>query len=116
MQDFQHLKMQIGKKLRELRLKKGLTVDVLTGLVNINYANYVRLENAKNNNPGLDILYRLAEFHGVPLNYFLQERGVKTVPSESAGVEKQLLSVFRKIRPNLQLLWLRLMSQTSREK
>ena len=102
MSDFQQLKVHIGKQLRKLRLKRGLTINVLTGLVDMDPSNYLRLENAKNSNPSLDTLCKLAKFHGVSVNYFLQEYA-KDVPLKKTFSEEQVLKVLRKMPTDVRL-------------
>lgn len=98
--DLGQLKNHIGKKLKDLRTKKGLSMEVLAGLVGIDLPNYLYLEKGTKGAPKLETLCKLALFYEVPINYFFQDykltaaRKIKNNP-----LENKLLTAFRRLKP-----------------
>ncbi|MDR1452983.1 MAG: helix-turn-helix domain-containing protein [Candidatus Margulisbacteria bacterium] len=98
MSNIQKLQLHIGKRLKELRQKKGLTMEVLTGLLDIDFSNYVYLEKGHTGVPRLDILLKLTDFYGVPIDYlFLNYKAPLEKPLKTSRAEQRLLTVFRKM-------------------
>lgn len=62
----------ISKKIRDIRLKKGLTLEELGDRINFNYSNLSKIERGVRS-PTLELLEKLAEFYDVPLTYFFGE-------------------------------------------
>ena len=62
--------MDINKKIKELRLKKGLTQQQLADELKISRSNIANYENSSNL-PSLDILIKLAKFFQVSTDYIL---------------------------------------------
>jgi transcriptional regulator with XRE-family HTH domain len=73
MDNVKQLQTHIGKRLKELRRKKGLTMEVLTGLLDMDFSNYVYLEKGGKGAPRLDTLLKITEFYNVPLTYLFQD-------------------------------------------
>ncbi|GAA0860172.1 hypothetical protein GCM10008916_25330 [Clostridium nitritogenes] len=65
--------MKFGKKLRQCRLEKKLSMNALSKLSGVSSSYISDLENGKNNRPSVDILYRLADALGVSRNELLDE-------------------------------------------
>ncbi|MDR1114236.1 MAG: helix-turn-helix domain-containing protein [Candidatus Margulisbacteria bacterium] len=111
MSNFQQIKNQLGKQLKNLRLERNLTIEVLTGLVDMDFSNYVHLETAKKSNPTLETLCKLAEFYDVPVNCFFQDlKFTKELPSQRRSIEKKLLAVFRNLKSDSQKYCLQFLS------
>ncbi|GBR75064.1 helix-turn-helix XRE-family transcriptional regulators [Candidatus Termititenax aidoneus] len=111
MPDFQQIKNHLGKRLKNLRLERDLTIEVLTGLIDMDFSNYVHLESAKKSNPTLETLCKLAEFYDVPVNYFFQDfKLTKELSSQRRSIEKKLLTVFRNLKSDSQRYCLQFLS------
>ena len=59
--------MQIGKKLKELRLNHGLTQEQLSQKINISRVNYTRYETDKIR-PDFETLIKIADFYDISLD------------------------------------------------
>ena len=59
--------MQIGKKLKELRLTDGLTQQQLANELNISRVNYTRYETDKAR-PDYETLIKIADFYDISLD------------------------------------------------
>lgn len=59
--------MQIGKKLKELRLTDGLTQQELANELNISRVNYTRYETDKAR-PDYETLIKIADFYDISLD------------------------------------------------
>lgn len=59
--------MQIGKKLKELRLNHGLTQEQLSTKLNIGRVNYTRYETDKIR-PDFETLIKIADFYDISLD------------------------------------------------
>ena len=59
--------MNIGKKLKELRIQQNLTQEMLSGLLGISRVNYTRYENDKVR-PDYETLIKIADFYDVSLD------------------------------------------------
>ncbi|XZH36947.1 helix-turn-helix domain-containing protein [Clostridium perfringens] len=64
--------MNIGKKLRELRKDKSLTLRALAKKSGVSQSYISDLENEKNNKPSIDILNKLANALEVSITNFLE--------------------------------------------
>ena len=112
MHNIQKLQIHLGKRLKELRQKKGLTMEVLTGLLDIDFSNYVYLEKGHTGVPRLDILLKITDFYGVPIDYlFLNYKAPLEKPPKTNSVEQRLLKVFRKMNSDAQLSCLQFLNK-----
>lgn len=59
--------LQIGKKLRELRISEGLTQQALADKLNISRVNYTRYETNKVR-PDYETLITIADLYGISLD------------------------------------------------
>ena len=59
--------MQIGKKLKELRLAENLTQQQLADKLKISRANYTRYEN-DNVRPDYETLIKIADYYDISLD------------------------------------------------
>jgi transcriptional regulator with XRE-family HTH domain len=111
MGDLQQLRTHISNRLKDLRRKRGLTIEVLTGLADIDFSGYVYLEKGTKNAPRLEVLCKLARFYGVPLEYFFQDYKLSEEKlTKPSLLEKQMLAIFRKMKQENQFLCLRFFS------
>ncbi|MCR4726390.1 MAG: helix-turn-helix domain-containing protein [Clostridia bacterium] len=61
--------MEIGKKLKELRLQNDLTQEKLAALLCISRVNYTRYETGKVR-PDYETLLKIADFYDISLDDF----------------------------------------------
>lgn len=76
----------ISEKIRDIRLKKGLTLEELGDKINFNYSNLSKIERGVRT-PTLELLEKLAEFYDVPLSYFFGEEAKIPDELKKYGVE-----------------------------
>lgn len=69
----------ISKKIKQLRVTKGHTLEELGEKINFNYSNLSKIERGIRP-PTLELIEKLAEFYDVPLTYFFGEE--KEIPEE----------------------------------
>lgn len=76
----------ISKKIKELRLKRKLTLEELGNRINFNFSNLSKIERGVRD-PTIELLEKLAEFYDLPITYFFGEQ--QEVPEElkQYGVE-----------------------------
>jgi transcriptional regulator with XRE-family HTH domain len=114
--DIQWLKAHIGRRLKDLRLQKGLSMEVLTGLIGIDLPNYLYLEKGLKGAPKLETLCKLAEFYGISINYFFQDyRPAGRVQVKTNSIEKKMLAVFRKLGAHNQRLCVQFLNGVRQE-
>ena len=61
----------VYKRIRGLREDKELTQDFMAHYLHVNQRTYSRYENGEHSIP-LDVLCKLADFHGVSVDYLLE--------------------------------------------
>ncbi|GBR72863.1 putative XRE family transcriptional regulators [Candidatus Termititenax aidoneus] len=106
MGDLSQLKTHIGQLLKELRVSQKLTIqDAALGL-DMAFPNYLYLEKGQKGAPKLETLFKLAEFYGVPLDYFFKDFDK---PHKKNLTELKLLTEFRKLNPEKRNISLRLL-------
>ncbi|WP_447579932.1 helix-turn-helix domain-containing protein [Acinetobacter baumannii] len=76
----------VGKKIRELRVKNGHTLEQLGSKLNFNYSNLSKIEREVRT-PSVELLKEIAEIYDVPLSYFFGNE--QEIPEElkKVGVE-----------------------------
>lgn len=79
--------MSIGKKMRELRQNKKMSLRELGEAVNINYSHLSRIELGKKN-PSLELIEIIAKYYDVPMSYFFDN---EHADEEFTDAEKELL-------------------------
>lgn len=62
----------ISKKIKELRMKNGYTLEELGNRINFNYSNLSKVERGLRD-PTLELLEKLSAFYDVPLSHFFGE-------------------------------------------
>jgi len=78
---------RIGKRLKELRNKRGYSLRALGGELNIDYAYLSKIENNKSV-PSIDMLEQIALFFNVDISYFFVDDALL---GEFSQGEQQLL-------------------------
>ena len=61
--------MSLGSRLKELRLKKGVSLQVVADAVGASKPHIWELERGSSKNPSLDLVARLAKYFGVTVDY-----------------------------------------------
>lgn len=84
--------MAIGVKAKELRMKKGLSLQQVADGVGSSKAHVWEIETGKNRNPSIDSLNKLADFYGVSVAYLIGEY------PNSEGEEPELVAMFRELK------------------
>ena len=65
--------MTIGSKVKELRARKGQSLQQVADAVGASKAHVWEIEAEKSANPSLDLLTKLAKHFGVPISHLLEE-------------------------------------------
>lgn len=91
--------MEFPKRLRELRLQRGLTQQEMADLLNMTNQNYGRFET-QNANPKINTLIKMAQILGVSVDYLLGTGELTTETEEgklakAAYWTKQLVPDFK---------------------
>ena len=99
MNDIKQLKEHIGQRLKDLRIKKGLTLENVSLELDISFSSYLYIEKGTRHTPRLEMLCKLADFYNVPVNYFFQDYLPASQRSltQKNILEKKLLLGFRKL-------------------
>jgi transcriptional regulator with XRE-family HTH domain len=109
MNNINQLKLHIGKRIKDLRLKTGLSIEELANEMGIAFPNYLYLEKGTKSGPRLETLCKVGDFYGVHLDYFFLDY---TPPLKhltkfkNNGPEDKLLKEFRKMNSCQQNFWL----------
>ena len=105
MYDLEQLKIHIGRRIKDLRLSRSLTMEAVTIELNMAFPNYLYLEKGSRGIPKLETLCKLADFYDVPLDYFFQDYTPENNPSaQKSFLEKNLLREFRKLKHDKKVL------------
>lgn len=64
----------LGRKIKQLRLQKGRTLQVVADGVGCSKQHIWNLENGKAKNPGFELVIRTAEYFGVSPGYFCDDK------------------------------------------
>lgn len=65
--------MSLAAKLKELRLRRGQSLQQVADSVGVSKAHIWELEKGTSTNPGLDLVKKLAEHFNVTVAFFLNE-------------------------------------------
>jgi transcriptional regulator with XRE-family HTH domain len=82
----------IAVKVKELRMKKGLSLQQVADGVGSSKAHIWEIETGKNKNPSIDSLNKLADFFEVSVTYLIGE------DPNSEGEEPELVAMFRELK------------------
>ena len=82
----QQLREEVGKRLRQFRIKKSLTQSELCSHFGMGHANYSRIERGQVF-PGLSILVTLREKFNVSLDWLLCNKGEMFLADEASKDE-----------------------------
>lgn len=76
----------IGKTIRELRLKNGDSLEDLGKKVNFNFSNLSKIERGERK-PSIELLEQISTIYDVKLSYFFGEEGEVPEEWKEIGVE-----------------------------
>lgn len=88
--------MNLGEKLRNLRLKTRKTLSEQSKIINVSMNSVYRWEHDLAV-PRKPILKMMADYYGVPVDWLLSDTSASSLVSES---EQTLISMFRKLPDN----------------
>ncbi len=75
--------IDIGKRLRELRVLLGLQQKEMAQAVGLNPGYLSELENGLKDNPGIGILYKISSHYNVSLDYLVHGLGKMFLPDKN---------------------------------
>ena len=84
--------MSLSTRLRELRAKKKVSLQVVADAIVISKPHVWELEKGKTKNPSLELLKQLAEYYDVTLDFLAGVGG-------RAAENQRSIALFRKIDP-----------------
>lgn len=82
----------LAQRLKELRLKKGDSLQGLADAVEVSKAHVWELETGKSKNPSIDLLTKLARHFEVPLAQLVGE------DPEASEEDRELVAMFRDLK------------------
>lgn len=109
-----------GKKIKELRQQKGLSLRKAANFVDISHYRLDELEIGKSRStgnptrPSRDTVVKLAEVYGVPKDYLLELAGFARENPELSDDEALLVDLFRGLNEDQRELTLRLVQAIPR--
>jgi transcriptional regulator with XRE-family HTH domain len=86
------LPVTLAQRLKELRLKKGVSLQALADAVGVSKAHVWELETGKSKNPSIELLTKLARHFEVPLAQLVGE------DPDASEEEQELVSMFRDLK------------------
>lgn len=84
----------ISQKIKDLRHRKGYTLEELGEKINFNFSNLSKIERGLRS-PTLELIEKLAEFYHVPLSYFFGEE--QQMPDELKKMGAEWVAVVEKL-------------------
>lgn len=84
--------MALGVKVKELRMKKGLSLQQVADGAGSSKAHIWDIETGKNKNPSIDSLNKLADFFDVSVTYLVGE------DPNSESEDTELIAMFRELK------------------
>jgi transcriptional regulator with XRE-family HTH domain len=85
----------ISRKIKDLRVKKGYTLEELGDKINFNYSNLSKIERGIRP-PTLELIEKLSEFYNVPLSYFFGEEN--PIPEELKKLGAEWVTVVEELK------------------
>ncbi|QOY34900.1 helix-turn-helix domain-containing protein [Anaerobacillus isosaccharinicus] len=85
----------IGEKIKDLRLKHGMTLKELGDAIEFNYSNLSKIERG-HRKPAIEFLQRLAHYFKVEMSYFFN--GQKYLQDEENIEEYQLIDLIEEMK------------------
>lgn len=82
----------LAQRLKELRLRKGDSLQALADAVEVSKAHVWELETGKSKNPSVELLMKFAKHFGVPLAQLVGE------DPEATEEDQELVAMFRDLK------------------
>ena len=84
--------MSVGRRIHELRLARGESLQAVAGAVEVSKAHIWELEKGRTDNPSMGLVTRLADHFGVSIRYLVDE------DVEAPDADEELARMFRQAR------------------
>ncbi|MFZ3208761.1 MAG: helix-turn-helix transcriptional regulator [Geobacteraceae bacterium] len=84
--------MALGVKIKELRMKKGQSLQQVADAVGSSKAHIWELETGKSKNPSIESLTKLADYFNVSVAFLIGE------DPNSEGEEPELIAMYRELK------------------
>ena len=81
--------MSVGRRINELRLKRGESLQAVADAVGVSKAHIWELEKGRTDNPSMGLVTRLADHFGVSIRYLVDE------DIEAPDADEELSRMFR---------------------
>ena len=108
--------MSVGKRIKEVRTKKDLTLRELSKKVDISISFLRDIENERSN-PSLERLKDISKALDTPVSYFLEEQSRTNTRNESTPtLDDELNQIMRDLGPDVTLQFYDLKGMTDDEK
>jgi len=98
--------MSIGKRIRSLRLTKGMKQGELAGRIGIKQASLSEIEHGHTAQPAGDTLLKLAVALDTNPHWIQTGRGSPVLPTETTPDESEAIALFRALPDQLRAAWL----------
>jgi XRE family transcriptional regulator of biofilm formation len=82
----------IGKRVKELRLEKGLTLTELANQAGVAKSYLSSIERDKQSNPSIHFLEKICAVLGVPVESFLQDQKKQELDEEWLGLVREAMA------------------------
>lgn len=102
--------MKYGERLKILRTKKRLSQKELTERLNLNRSTYARYETSTTQ-PDYDTLKKLAEFHGVTIDYILGHETKDIDSMSDEEIDEEIKEIMKEVN-----VWYKNEPEDKREK
>lgn len=87
----------VGKKIRDLRNKRGDSLEELGNKLNFNFSNLSKIERGVRK-PTIELIEQIMDIYDVPLSYFFGEE--KELPEELAKVGVEWIAFVEEMEDN----------------
>ena len=85
--------MSIGETLKKLRAEKKVSLQKVADAVGTSKPYIWELESGKVQNPGADILYKLAEYYGCSVDHLVSKHGETDIKSPEIAFFREFNSL-----------------------
>ena len=82
--------MSIGSRIKTLRMKKGVSLQVMADALDISKAHLWDLESGRSSNPSVDLLKNMSSYLGVSVSSLVGEEPLADAPADAKAMFRQL--------------------------
>ncbi len=90
----------LGRKIKELRMKNGDTLRELGDKLNFNFSNLSKIERGERK-PTIELLQSISEIYHKPISYFLGDIELQDIPDELRENGVEYIAVDKSIKDGL---------------